>query len=224
MNLPVFINDGTATIHNETYNELPGESIMSEDQQLQSPSLWVNIEASASFDTADEALECLIELREVSFENIFTDRNTELDSEDGEGISITFYNENNRNSLRLSTDSDINLNIRLSLVDEYHSESPEIVNELLSFVSPIHIDEIIIYQIYEHPFRDLDLPITDESDFDVIGVRVKHQGADHIVQEDEDHTSVTSTFDLDEDISENVEASFVTEQIEIVDDLIQEVS
>lgn len=196
---------------------------MSEDQTPSTPDLWINQRGRASFSSADEALERLVELKDVNFNDTFTNRDTELESAEGDGVSIVYYHEDVRNSLSLYTDEENDLSIRLGLVDDYCDDASNVMNKLLDCVSPITFEQTTVAKKFDIPFESLDLPIVDNPDLNVQGIRITHSGIDYIIQETDDHINVTATIDTDTEIEDAVAEDFIMKHIESIDKFVTEV-
>lgn len=197
---------------------------MSDGGKNLDPDLWTATRGQASFQSAEEALEILVTLKEAEFGDTFTNRDTELDSEENDGISIIFSHDDNYNRLSLSTDSNNQLKLLLVLQEDYVDEASEVINTLLEYVPPLTIEERTVIKRYERPFESLGIPIDDDFDLDMIGIRIKHKGIDYIIQEDEDDSiRVTATDENDTILEEATEEAFLLENIELADEFVNEV-
>lgn len=171
--------------------------------------------AKSSFEDSEKALEELVELKEIDFGDVFTSRDTELDAEEGRGISIFFYHDEVPNYLNLYVDSDNELRISLSLVGDNVSRATSIVNHLLSQLEQIVVEMISVRNTFERPYQSLDLPIREDTDLHVIGVRIEHKGANYVIQGNEgDNTSVTMRREPNEEFEGSVSDNFVVNDVD----------
>lgn len=184
---------------------------------------WVRIEAESSFESGEEALESLVKLKDMDFEELFTNRNTQLDSEENEGISISFYHDERSSFLQLTTDEENTLNILLTLAKPDIEEAPNVMNNLLTNIRPILLQELVITKPFDRPFHTLDLPIEDDTEYDIVGIRIRQERGDYIIQEEEtDRVLVTFIKDIEQELTENVEENFVIEDLRLTSELIEE--
>lgn len=196
---------------------------MSDEQREDQPDLWASILAYGGFESTDDALETLVKLREVDFGDVFTDQDTELDSEGDEGISIQFYHDEVPTSLRLAVDADNDLSIRLSVTGDRCEKAESILNKVIEEIGIVTVDEMTIFYKGSREFSELDLPIAEPTEFDVTGMRLDHDGVDHIVQDREPNSTVTSTYELDEEVEDGVAESFINERIDQTKTFLEEV-
>lgn len=182
---------------------------------------WV--EASASFEDDDEALESLVELKELDFGDSFTSRKTQLNPESGQSISITFAHDERQNSLFLFIGSDSDLNILLRLISDDVGKGFEIFNKIHLQTGSISVEEITIHKTYERPLNSLNLPIQSDTELDIRGIRIRHRGGDYIIQETEDDTVAVTLTKVDGEKYEEFSEGFILEDVSTVDNLIEEV-
>lgn len=222
-NVPDFITGDTTCTDNEPYHTDSEDKTMSEEQTDDGPDLWASILAYGGFESTDAALETLVKLREVDFGDVFTDQNTELDSEGEEGISIQFYHDEVPTSLRLAVDTDNELSVRLSVTGESCEHAESILNKVLEEIKSVTVDEITVFYRSSREFGELELPIAESTDFEVTGMRLDHDGVDHIIQDREPSATATSTYELDEEVEGNVGESFVSGRLDQTKTFIEEV-
>ncbi|WP_128904788.1 hypothetical protein [Halorubrum amylolyticum] len=196
---------------------------MSDEQIEDEPDVWASILAYGGFESTDDALETLIKLRDVDFGDVFTDQDTELDSEGDEGISIQFYHEDIPTRLRLAVDADNELSVRLTVSGDNCEHAESILNKILEEIESVTADEITVFYQSSREFVELELPIKESTEFRVTGMRLDHDGVDHIIQDRESNTTATSTYELDEEIEDSVDDSFVGGRLEQTKTLIEEV-
>lgn len=193
------------------------------DEQTEDPSLWAAVDATSSFDSDEESLEALVQLKEVDFGDRFTNRETQLESDDGQGISIRFFHDEAHNSLSLRTDSESTLKIHLRLVDGYVEESAPILNKILPFVGPISVDMVFITKEFNLPFESLNLPIQSDTDLDIVGIRIRRYEADLIIQEtDDSDIDATMRREVSENFEDTIPNDFVLADIDQVTRFVEE--
>lgn len=193
---------------------------MSDEEVDSIPENWVSVHGDALFESADDALECLVQLKELKFGDVFTDRETELDSEENDRISIQFSNSDNFNSLRVYTDSENELTVRLSLEGEYPKQGSQIMSKILDHIPPITISNITVMKEYDTPFAALELPIVN-SNYDVIGIRINHEGVDYILQEHNESTRVTASNEVESELESSVDDDFLMKDIGRTDQFLE---
>lgn len=220
--VPDFITADTTRRHNGRFHTHK-EKTMSDEQTQEGPEVWASILAYGGFESTDDALETLIKLRDVDFGDIFTDQDTELDSEGDEGLSIQFYREDVPTRLRLAVDADNELSVRLTVSGDNCEHAESILNKILEEIGSVTADEITVFYESSRGFIELDLPIKESTEFRVTGMRLNHDGVDHIIQDRESNTTATSTYELDEEIEHSVDDSFVAGRIDQTKAFIEEV-
>lgn len=183
---------------------------------------FVSIEASSSFESDESALEALVHLKEIDFGDLFTNRDTQLDSEESEGIAITFFHDEMANYLSLQTIPDSELQIRMTLADESVNQSSTVLNEILRFVESIVPDETYLFKEFDIPFRSLDLPIEDETELNIIGIRIQQDGAEYVIQESEDDDIGVTMRVQEDDPVESFDDSFIPSKFETLTRFIEE--
>lgn len=144
---------------------------------------WVNIRAKIPYEESDEALEALVQLKELEFGEIFTDRDTKLDADEDEGISIRFHHEDEFNLLSLAINDGNDINIQLILQGKYQDMFSSILNPIQESVENIIVSDFVKGRSFDTPFSGIDLPIVDESETEVIGIRVRIDELEYIIQE-----------------------------------------
>lgn len=191
-------------------------------EQADSPQSWSMVEAISSFDSDESALEALVQLKDLDFGDIFTNRDTDLDEEEQGGISIRFYHDEKINSLffRVRSDSDIHITVALS--ESEADEFNRVLNKVLRVVGPITYHEITIRKEFDRPFSSLELPIEDDPEMQVVGIRIRRGSCDYIIQEtDNDRLSVTMVDETEEEIADSFPDDFVLRDIEEIQNLIE---
>ena len=190
------------------------------------PDVWSVVRGEAEYSSAEEALENLVQLKDVEFSEIFNDRETELESEDSEGISIKFRHSDKSNWLSLSTDSDHQLQVGLSLVDDNIQDFESVLSEILKRIPPLTLNNTTAVKKYDLNFRSLNLPIREDWEPEITGIRLKYWGVDFIVQasvNDDDTIRVTATRDLNLELEGKIEENVLEETIRESDRLVEEV-
>lgn len=184
---------------------------------------FASIEATSSFESDEEALEALVQLKELDFGDLFTNRDTQLEPDEEQGISIHFYHDEVSNSLNLNTDSDSSLRIHLSLADEDIGKSATVLNSILEIVKPIIQKEITIFKEFNRTFQSLELPIQEGSDLEVVGIRVRRDQTDYIIQGTEnDQVLVTVRREEEREFEDRVPEDIVLEDINQATEFIEE--
>ena len=140
-------------------------------------------EGRATFENDEEALQTLAEMKDMDFGDYFTSRSTNLGDEESQGISLSFYHDEVDNFLRLSTESENELRIRLNLENDDVSSVREVIGKVLSEVGPITQEDVIAYKRYDISFGSLDTPIEDDPDLEINGLKLTAYGSDIIIQE-----------------------------------------
>lgn len=143
---------------------------------------WLTLDAKSEFESDDEALESLVQLKEITFDDVFSNRETNLESEDEEGISIFFYDDDS-NSLTLSINGEGDLIIHLTLTLEKIEIVPQIMNRLLGTLDSITPHHSHIIMKFDIPFNSLDLPIK-ESDMDITGIKISSDEGSYVIIDD----------------------------------------
>lgn len=184
---------------------------------------FASVEATSSFKSDEEALEALVQLKELDFGDLFTNRDTQLEPDEEQGIAIHFYHDEVTNSLNLNTDSDSRLRIHLSLAGDDIKETGSVLNKILELVNPITQKEITIFKEFDRIFQSLDLPIQEESDLEVVGIRVRRNNADYIIQETEDDkVLVTVRKEEEQEFEEVFPENFMLEDVNRATEFIEE--
>lgn len=179
-------------------------------------------EGRATFEDDEEALQTLAEMKDMEFGDYFTSRSTNLGDEESQGISLSFYHDEVDNFLRLSTESESELLIRLNLQNDDISSVREVIGKVLSEVGPINQEEIIAYKRYEIPFGSLNTPIEDDPDLEINGLRLTVNGSDIIVQEKEDAEIAVQLRNTEEqEYEDELPEDFFSRYFESIESLIE---
>lgn len=191
--------------------------------EAERPELSGHVRASSSFESDEEALEALVQLKDINLDKWFSERDTDLDSEDGEGIHISFYNETAPNHLTLHTTSESEVNVFLRLVDDDLDSSAEILNLIRDVTGSLNIREKVIYKQFEEPFDSLNLPITEDTELAVVGIRIEEGNSDYIIQKtDGDLYSVTMRNSEDVNFEDTIPEGIVVSEVEALDEFMEE--
>lgn len=192
---------------------------MAEERRWDRASKVLTIGAVSNFESSDVALEKLVELKELEFGDVFTDRNTELDTDERSSLSITFYHEDVFNQLFIGINDDNELFLSLTLSDSYVSEYSSILTQILEIVSTTTIRVIQLEDELDVDFSDLELPIRDDQTVDVTGIRCLVNEIDYIIQENRDRETVELLARNTEEIELNdvSDVKSITEEIESID-------
>lgn len=191
------------------------------DESGNSPAEVFSIRVTSAFENDDEALETLVQLKELDFDEVFTSRQTQLDAEGGEGISITFHHDEKENLLRFYTDSESNIKSDLALFGDDISAAESVLERLLDGLGQTEIDEVAFYKVYEIPYEALQLPIEEETEYQVTGVKISHEGRDYIIQKDGDETSVNMEWKVTDEDTESVISSIGEQTIEVTREFVE---
>lgn len=138
---------------------------------------------SADFEDDDEALEALVQLKEMEFGDIFDDRDTSIDSDESEGISISFSHSEDRNTLKLQTTSEGHVHISCNLYNEWIGDAHSILSKISNEIGQLHLQHALTVMHYDIQFDSLDFPIKEDSEYDVSGIRITETDANYIVQD-----------------------------------------
>lgn len=181
----------------------------------------VRVEAISEYEDDEEALENIVGIKDAEFDNIFTNRATDLDTDGESGISLTFTHDDKENVLYISTDDSSNINIDLYLDSEDIAQSGEVLKKIHNYVADLKVKKLTIFKLYDIPFRSLDLPIDEETNLEVAGIKVRKRGGDYIIQEnDEGNVSVLFSKDINVEIKDDDEFNIATPEVDQVDDFV----
>jgi len=162
---------------------------MTDDTAQPRPDIYT-IHASSPFPDDNEALEALVQLKNIDFGDLFSNRETQLDAEEGEGIAITFYNPEGLNSLSLNTTSESNVSINLTLAGDDVENAEAVLKRIKERVGKINVHHIDSFRYIDISFDELELPIKDDTPHQVIGIRIRRDVADYIVQHDTSNSQI----------------------------------
>lgn len=183
----------------------------------------VRVEATSDFEDDEEALENIVGIKDVEFENIFTDKETDLDTDGESGISLTFTHDEKENVLYITTDDSSSLNIDLYLDGEDIAQSGTVLRKIHNYIPDLTVTNMNVFGIYDIPFRSLDLPIDDDTDLEVSGIKFRNQGGDCIIQEtDEGKVSVLFLKEVNVGIEDESEFDIVNPEVDQINDLVME--
>jgi hypothetical protein len=155
------------------------------------PSEFISIRATSEFQDDDEALENLVQMKEIQFENTLPKTETSLNTDENESIHVRFSSDENLNQLTLSVGDGGSIKISLTLIKSSISESPSIFDKLSDNLKDIRIVDIDLFREYELPFNSLTLPIKEDSSHEVSGIKINHDAASYVIQSSEDGGNVT---------------------------------
>lgn len=155
------------------------------------PSEFLSIRATSGFQDDDEALENLVQMKEMEFGSTLSNTETSLNTEENESIHIKFSDDNNNNQLTLSVGDDSDIIITLQLVQDEMSTSDEIFDKLSENLDEINIVSVDLFMTYELPFTSLQLPIKEDTPHDVSGIKITHEGAGYVIQSSENEGETT---------------------------------
>lgn len=178
---------------------------------------------SAKFDSDEEALQSLAEMKNLDFGDYFTSRDTNLNDDEAPGISLTFYHDEKSNHLSLSTESDSELNITIHLVNEDVEFMGNILSEIMSEVGAVVQNEVYALKEYDIPFGALNTPIDRDSNLEITGLNIKLNGKDVIIQgrEERDAIAVQLQDEEEKEYVDEVTETFFDEYFELIDELIE---
>lgn len=194
------------------------------DEENAVPEVSVHVSASSSFDNDEEALEALVQLKELDFGQLFTNRDTQLDSNEGQGISITFYHDEKSHFLALRTQDESNISISLTLADDVINEIPEVLNKMLPHVGSITHEDTVVYNKFDRVFESLDLPLKEDRDLNIVGIRISQGKMNYIIQEDDDNDGIEVTMikEFEQKFEDVVPADFAIKEVEDTTRFIEE--
>lgn len=183
----------------------------------------VTVQATSHFEDDDEALEALVQLKEIELGDVFTDRDTQLDADDGEGISIVFSHDEIYNHLHLQTDTESNVDLSLSLSNEHVDSSSSILNKILEKVGPITTESLILFKTFEMSFQSLNLPLDQDTELDVTGIKIRRDNTTYIIQEDDEgKVSVSTNRDVEQEIEDTFPDDIGSKEIKRASEFIEE--
>lgn len=186
---------------------------MSDSDQISVPEKSFFFRGISEFDDDDGALEALVQLKELEFGELFTDRETQLDTDENEGIMIRFYHDNEYSALNISTDSESNVKIALNVEGDEINEARSVLLSIQNKIGDIEINSISLFRTFNFPFNSLNLPIDQTTNYDVAGIRIDYEGGRYIIQQNEqDSTSVNASWENPSDSideSENIGEKYV---------------
>lgn len=158
------------------------------------PPEMLNVGATAEFSDDEEALEALVQLKELDFGDVFNDRVTELDDEETEGLSISFFHDDLDNSLYLHSTSDSNVHINLALGGDYLERAGPVFEKVIENLESVAIDSILLLAHFDYPFNSLNLPLAEESEHEITGIKLIDDGVEYIIQAEEEGTFVSASW------------------------------
>lgn len=143
---------------------------------------YIAIGGSTEFEDDDAALEALVQLKELTFGEDFDDRDTSLDSEESDGISILFHHSDLPNKLRIYTTEDGHVHITCTLFEDSALNAQEILETISEEVGKITIGYVVSLRYLEIAFSSLDFPIQEDTEYNVTGIRISESEANYITQ------------------------------------------
>lgn len=187
---------------------------------------WVTVHAKTEFEDNEEALDSLVNLKEVNFGDVFADRSTELDSDSNDGISISFIDNEAENYLLLRADDDGVLKITLQLHSEVIGRGPEILSRVLEQCGSITIDNKHGGKYYDHSFGSLEIPLDNEAmPYELSGIRVTHENSDVIIQVANTESSKIAVLiktEPDAEFSDSIPDDLMDVEIHVMDEVVSE--
>ncbi len=188
-----------------------------------SPKKWIKVDGSTAYETDEEALESLVNIKDLDFPDTFTNRDTRLDSGEEQGLSIFWFHDEAYNSLRLNVESEGRINLQLITSEEYIDTSTEILNMMVEKLESIMFGEMMIQESYDISYNALDLPIKKDTDFNVTGIRIQRDSTNYIIQRDEEgDTTTTMIEEMEVEFEGSVPDAFVDDRCEALNSLITE--
>ena len=176
---------------------------MSVPESPGSPNEILTLSAASEFENNDQALESLVQLKELDFGEEFINRDTKLETDEGESISIHFHHDDKINTLYLTVNSETNIMITLSLGGNDITRADSVLERIFESTGNVTIKEVNLYKIYDVDFNSLQLPISDDTEHQVTGIKITHDNREYIIQQESDEkTSVNMVWS---DIESNIE-------------------
>lgn len=176
---------------------------MSESEEP--PDQLFSLSAYSDFEGDDEALEALVQVKELDFGEVFNSRDTQLDTGEGESIMIQFYHDDMFNSLNISGGNESDIMITLNLTGEDINKAGSVLKNILDCIGGMTIETVNLYKTYDVPFASLQLPIEDGTDHYVTGLRIERDEREYIIQQqDDDETSVNMLLESPEGDAETI--------------------
>ena len=194
------------------------------EEESAAPEVSAHVSAISSFDNDEEALEALVQLKELDFGRLFTNRDTQLDSDEGQGISITLYHDEKSHFLALRTKEESNINITLSLSNDVIGEIPEVLNKILPHVGSITHKDTVVYKKFDKTFESLDLPLEEDRNLNIVGIRISQGKMNYIIQEDDDDDGIEVTMikEFEKKFVDDVPDDFAIKEVEDTTRFIEE--
>jgi hypothetical protein len=144
---------------------------------------YITVSGSTEFEDDDAALEAFVQLKELTFGETFDERDTTIDSDDSEGISIVFYHTENNDQLRVYTTEDGQVNIRCTLFGDSVLDAQGILETIKGELDEITMSSVTATKYIEIAFDSLEFPIQSETEYNVTGIRITEPEANYIAQE-----------------------------------------
>jgi hypothetical protein len=187
-------------------------------------SMRVHINASSPFSSDEEALEALVKFQNLELDDLFNDRYTQLESDDRHGISISLYNEDRANYLLLRTDEESNLKISLTLEGDDSDKMNDVLNDILSVVDTISHNRTFVSKEFGLEFESLNLPLEQNPELEVNGIRLHWGNADFIIQKSDegDYINVSMEKEISKKYEDSIPKDFLDTEIEQIDQFIEE--
>lgn len=194
-------------------------SALPEDQ----PVNWSQVRASSTFESGEAALEALVQLKEIELGDLFTNRDTQLDSDENEGISITFFHDEQPNSLILRLTNDTQLQVRFFVDNREADLAAELFDEILAVTEQLSRDELVISKEFDQPYTSLETPFEEDTELDIVGLRIAEPDGDYIVQKSESGDINVLFSDKTEAMyDEEIPAMFITGKIKEIEEFLHE--
>lgn len=143
---------------------------------------YIAVAGSTEFEDDDTALEALVQLKELTFGDTFNDRETSIDSEESDGISILFYHTEENNRLRVYTTEGGHVHITCRLEEDFALNAQDILETIADEIGGMEISHASAVRFLELAFDSLDFPIQPSTSHKVTGIRITEPEANYITQ------------------------------------------
>lgn len=176
------------------------------------------------FDSDEDALEKIVELKDLNFGDPFSEKDTELETEDDEGIIVSYYDSDEDNHIHFYTQEEGNIvNTTLHLKDDQIELANELLSQTLDYLEGINVDSTNVSIYFDLAFEELELPIKKGTEFNVKGLRVDKNDTKTIIQESVsmDGTHMNRSKEPDLELTNDSLGNFPNTEIEEGKDYIQ---
>lgn len=161
----------------------------------------VSIGGSNDSNSEEELIDVLSTLKDIDEEGVFKNQIINLDAEDREDISIVFRGERgSHNFLEMHLGGDEGeLHLHANIDPDDFEKYLIAIQTLIERIGEVHIHEYHARFRLERKFSEIDLPIVEDTNYDVVGIRVRRDEGDYIIQEDGEESLSGFTLDIEDE-------------------------